>query len=517
MISEKYKSLYLSTSIKQIKDFSALLLDIEQNPSTRDLAEELFRLIHSMKGAAATMGYTGTVSVFHALEDIIQASYHKDFVINKNIIDIFFETLALLKKNLNLIDKKNKELDFSEHIKKLVKIFEDQDKVKSLKKSIVKRDKPSFIDELSHSTEIAVPAAQLNDIQNIFDDLMISVMKTKSLVKHVNNKELLASSMQADKLMSHIMRQMQDLRIIALSQIFSPLNYLVREIAREENKKVKFNVKHNGLSVDKSVLDELVEILIQLIRNSIVHGITTRQKNGSIELEANLADDKIHISLKDNGRGIDWQYIINTAIKKKIITKAQAKKMTLDQIKQLIFTSGISSSTEISTRSGRGIGLAVVQNKIKELGGNISVESNSKGTIFSMEIPLPFSMFRSLDFKFANYNFAIALSYIDEVVRLDDVKDFSKVKNFNYQKTKYKIISLANIFSLKNFAAPTKYLALLDYHGKKIALPIHSNIEEGSVVAKKMPKVLKNKKYIKGVAVGADGKPTLIINLEDLI
>lgn len=519
MISEKYKKLYLSTSLQQIKEFSQLLLDIEKNPGARDLVEDLFRLIHSMKGAAATMGFKATVNIFHTLEDIIQASYHNDFVINKNILDAFFETLKLLKKNFSSIDKKGTELNFSEHIEKLRKLSENQNKVKEVKKAATKkRTKQSFIEELNHSTEIAVPADELNNIQNSFDDLMISLMKTKSIVKHLDDQELLASAMQADKLLNHITKQLQDLRIVALSQIFNPLNYLVREISSEENKKVKFKVKDNDLSVDKSVLDELVEILIQLIRNAIVHGIGAKQKNGLINLEAKLSDDKIHIVLKDNGRGIDWQYIMNTAVKKRIISQSKAESMTLDQIKQLIFTSGISSSTEISTRSGRGIGLAVVRNKINELGGTINVESKArKGAIFTIEVPLPFSMFRSLDFKFANYNFAIPLSYIDQVIRLDEVKDFSENKDFSYKRAKYKIVSFAEIFSLKGFSAPTRYLALLNYHGKKIAIPIHSNIEEGSVVAKRMPKVLKNKKYIKGVAVGVDGKPILIINLEDLI
>lgn len=518
MISAKYKKLYLSTSLQQMEEFSKLLLEIEQKPGTRDMVEDLFRLIHSMKGAAATMGFKSTVVVFHSLEDLIQASYHNDFIVNKNVLDVFFETLKLLKKNFSLIEKGNKEYNFAEHIKKLNKAIKTQNKFKKVKRAVTRREKRDFLDDLNYSTEIAVPAESLNSIQNSFDDLMISVMKIKSIVKHLDDTELLAASMQSDKLINNITKQLQDLRVIPLSQIFNPLNYLVREIAKEENKKVQLCVNHNNISLDKSVLDELVEILIQLIRNAIVHGISTRQRKGAIHLEARLADDKINIIVRDNGRGIDWQYIMDTAIKRKIISPTKAKSMTLDDIKQLIFTSGISSSTEISTRSGRGIGLAVVRNKINELGGAINVDSSkNNGATFSIDVPLPFSMFRTLNFKFADYCFAIPLSYIDEIISLDKKFDGQNTKYYRHKRSKYHLISFANIFSVKDFAATYKYMALLDYHGSKLAIPVHSNVEEGSVVAKKMPQVLKNKKYIKGVAVGDDGRPVLILNLEDLI
>ncbi|MBT4448041.1 MAG: hypothetical protein HOD06_04925, partial [Candidatus Komeilibacteria bacterium] len=119
MISEKYKDLYLSTTRQQLKKLSDLLLYLEKKPNNQNLIENIFRLIHSMKGAAATMGYKKTVRLLHAMESLVDAVYNGDLQVNKKILNTFFDTLNILKNNFTSIDSKNKEITLDKYIKSL--------------------------------------------------------------------------------------------------------------------------------------------------------------------------------------------------------------------------------------------------------------------------------------------------------------------------------------------------------------------------------------------------------------
>jgi len=318
-------------------------------------------------------------------------------------------------------------------------------------------------------------------------------------------------------------------RIVPLKDVLSSLPYLVREIARNENKKVDIIIKDHNISLDKAIVDEIVEILIQLLKNAVAHGIADKQAKGKIIVDFSLVGDRMYVSVEDNGQGINWQNILALAIKNKIVSSQKAKTMTIEQIKNLIFQAGISKGRHLNTISGRGIGLSLVKAKTEELGGSIEVISKTnKGTKFIIDLPQPLSVFRSIIFNLLGYVFALPLDYIDKIINLDTVKNLNKVKTFTYKparqasgkaggKSKYKLINLLNIFDIKNFEPLYKYMALINYKGSKIALPIIRQIEEDELIMKRTPLILKNNKHIKGVAISAQGQAILVLDINNLI
>jgi len=208
---------------------------------------------------------------------------------------------------------------------------------------------------------------------------------------------------------------------------------------------------------------------------------------------------------------------LDMAIKNRIVSKTDSKKLTVKQIRELIFEPGISRGSKLSTTSGRGVGLSLARSKVQELGGDISIESKpGKGTCFKIDLPLPMSIFRSLEFKFGDYDLAVPLAYVDNIYKIEDDHDFSKAKNFTYKKKKYRLFHTPKIIGLRKFEAPSKYVALIKHNEGYVALPIYSKIRESELIMKRTPKILRNKKYIKGVAVSAQGKPVLILDVRSL-
>lgn len=516
MISAKYKDLYLGTAKEQMKKLADLLLYLEKKPNSQNVIENLFRLIHSMKGASATMGYKKTVDLLHSMESVVDAAYNDHLEISKKILNMFFSATEILQHNFDSIAKSGKEVNLNKDIKNFRSLVAKKGKKVSAKMQNVKKEK-HILSSIPSVAEISVSTDKLDKMQNVLEDLLINAMEIKSIVKSMDDGNLLKLCVDNDKSLGDLRRQLEMLRIVQLSQAFSSFPYLVREISRDENKEINFSIKDNNLSLDKAILDEIVEILIQLIKNAVSHGISAKQKNGKITVEVALVNDKLQLSVEDNGQGINWSEIIQMALKNKIISAKEAKGMKSDKAHKLIFMPGISKGKVLTTTSGRGMGLSLVKSKVKDLEGHIKVESKlKKGTKFTVIIPQPLSIFRSITFRFLDYNLALPLSQVDNLVKLDELKDFSKQKYFSYQKKKYQLLSLSNFLGIKSVDKLTKYLVIIKNEKNKIALPLAANISEDELIMKTRPRILKNNKYIKGVAISAKGQPVLVIDTSNL-
>lgn len=515
MISEKYKDLYISTSREQSKKLSDLLLYLEKKPNNENLIENIFRLIHSMKGAAATMAYKQTVNMFHAMESVIDAAYNHVLEIDKKTIDLFFLTLKAIEENINSIDKVNKEINLKKQIELLNNVLKGQLKTNK-NGTAIKREK-HVLGNLPTVAEISISTDKLDKLQNYLDDLLINVMQARAMVEKSNQTDLLSNCIISDKILGDIRRDLERMRIVPLKQIFSSLPYLVREVARQENKSVELIIEDNDLSLDKAILDELVEILIQLLKNAVAHGITINQKKGRINLQTILNNDKMRVVVEDNGQGIDIDGILALAVKNKIVSASVSKKMTISEIRDLIFVPGISKGQNLSTTSGRGVGLSLVKSKVEELDGQIQVISDKdKGTKFIIDFPLPLSVFRALVFKIRDYHFAVPLSYIDQIVKLEKIKDFFGAKTIRHNKKTFNLVSLAKILAKQDLNELYKYLVIINDKKKNLALPIASNISESELVMKKTPSILKKSKYFKGIAISSKGQLVLILDINNL-
>ncbi|PIR06958.1 MAG: hypothetical protein COV55_00855 [Candidatus Komeilibacteria bacterium CG11_big_fil_rev_8_21_14_0_20_36_20] len=519
MISEKYKDFYVATASKQLKKLADLFISLEKETQNRDIIEDILRLIHSMKGASATMGYKKTVILLHSIEDVFSAAYRQELSVNQKIMDTFFDYLEVLQSNFKSIKNKGQEINLTKYSSFLNRFLKQVEKKSKGSRQGAGSKKSSMSYSWYTPTEITLSTYNLNTLHNLLDDLLINIMGAKGLAKEIGDTKILSSYMEIDRIVINLKRELEKMRIVSLSQIFSSLPYLVRDIANKEGKNVELVIRDNDLSLDKAIIDELVEIVIQLLTNAVVHGISSQQKDGRIIIEASLQNDQIQVEVSDNGRGIDWKKITEMAVAKKIITRSGLKKLSDSEIRNLIFTPRVSSDKNIGLSAGRGIGLSVVKQKVKELDGEVKFEtSRNKGTKFIIDFPLPLSVFRSLCFHFGDFILALPLSCIDKIVKLKKVTDLSKDKFFTYQKSKYKLIPFFKFFMEKDFSALCKYVALMkgDRQHDQWSLPIYSNIKESELVMKRTPQVLRGNKYIKGVAVSSKGQPVLVLDISKL-
>ncbi len=513
MVNKKYQEFYLETSKEQLDKLSDLIMLWENNPRKKTLMEKILMLIHSLKGSSATMGYKKTNILFHTMEDLVDSVYREDLRITKGIVDVFFNILKALKNNLNSI-KRGRENNFKKEIRSLKNILSNkQISLTSINRRDINKKSSKFLSTWRNPSTVNIPVKKLNKLQNLLDDLLLTRSKVEILNKEGESSKTISACVGADKIINDLRREISKLSVLPLSSILSSLPYLVRTISQEEGKNIVLNIDDGNLSVDKSILDELNDIFVQLLRNSIVHGIRVNKK-GKIDLKIRLDNNLIKIEFKDNGQGINWKKTSDKAIKRKIVTRSQINKMNIKEIRELIFRPGISSLENITKESGRGVGLSLVKEKIKELKGKIEViSSKNKGTIFIIELPLPLSIFRSLMFRLGDYVFGVQLTDIKKVLNLKEIQDFSKTKSYNYRGTRYKVLHIKDKIGLNNFTILAKYIILLN---NKTCLPVSGKINENEMVIKKLSEIFNKLVYIKGVAVNSSGQIVLILDINKL-
>lgn len=334
---------------------------------------------------------------------------------------------------------------------------------------------------------------------------------------------------------------MKNLLMLPISTIVEGFPKLVRDLARDQAKDVEINITGKEIEVDKRILEELKDPLIHLIRNCVDHGIKTPQlrsenkkpEKAIIYLDFKSLDGrKLEISIADDGAGIDSEKVIAQAIKMGLIAKGDETKMSNDEINQLIFKSGFSTSTMITDLSGRGLGLAIVKEKVEKLGGSIYVETKAEiGTNFQLLLPQNLSTYRGVLVRIGDFLSFLPISSVERTIRIhpDEIKT---VENKETIVLGDKIISLTKLSAVlgivsKNQISTTKsnnskeenYLpvVILTMGNQQIGFVVDEVLEEQEILVKELGKQLKSVRNISGATVLGTGKVVPVLNASDLM
>ncbi|HLT55465.1 MAG TPA: chemotaxis protein CheA, partial [Bacillota bacterium] len=301
--------------------------------------------------------------------------------------------------------------------------------------------------------------------------------------------------------------------------------------ARDLGKKINLEIIGAETELDRTVIDEIGDPLVHLIRNSVDHGIEMpevrkkagKPETGKIILRAYHSGNHVFIEIEDDGAGINREKVQAKAIENGLVTKEEAELLTDDQIAQFILASGFSTAEKVSDISGRGVGLDVVKNKIESLGGQINIEtSQGNGSIFSIQLPLTLSIISTLLVKVQQETYAIPLSSIIETVLLEKEQLMyahgSKVMDFRGQVIP--LISLTDVFEVPvtEEVDDTYYAIVVVKKGEKLTgLIVDSFIGQKEIVLKSLGNYLKDVFAISGATILGDGEVALIIDPNALV
>ncbi|MFX3632936.1 MAG: chemotaxis protein CheW [Candidatus Pristimantibacillus sp.] len=378
---------------------------------------------------------------------------------------------------------------------------------------------------------IRVDIERLDTLMNLFSELLIDRVRLEQLSTEIQRSDLTETVEHMSRVSSDLQNIVLKLRMVPVDSVFNRFPRMVRDLSKSLDKKIELVITGADTELDRTVIDEIGDPLVHLLRNSIDHGIETvadriaagKPETGTIELRAFHSGNHVFIEVEEDGAGINRERILKTAIKNGVITEDKAASLTNDEIHMLIFAAGFSTADKISDISGRGVGLDVVKTKITSLGGNVTVESAlGKGTKFSVQLPLTLSIISAMLIKLGSEKYAIPLTSIVEtgIIRRDQILNVHGNEMIEFRNSVIPIISLSRVLDSPDYneVEETETEIVVIRKGDKwAAVMVDEFIGQSEIVLKTLGKYLTNTAAVSGATILGDGQVALIIDPNALI
>lgn len=671
MDTSQYLSMFLEESMDNLQTLNETLLELEQNPDDIDKLNEIFRVAHTIKGMAATMGFSKMAELTHNMENILSKFRDGELTADQYVVTILFKCLDTLEQMVNNIsedaedttdiqtlikeltaltskDTKEEEQLVSSEIIELneydisvlkqasergfnvfdIKIILDENTLlksaraflifKSLEEAggeiiksnpssedienenfefeieivyitnrelnetldlvnsnseiknvevveidfnkekvndtetetkekakeeqkVIKTEEKEIVKEISKPVtnvpkentpshkkahqSVRVDLERLDKFMNMVSELVIHRTRLEQISTNHRLTDLNETLEQVARTTSDLQDLVMKIRMLPLDIVFNRFPRMIRDLSLELGKEIDFVIEGQDTELDRTVIDEIGEPLIHLIRNAVDHGIEPtkeervlngKKPEGTIKLIAYQEGTKAVIKVQDDGKGINVEKVKAKAEKLGVNTEA----MSYNEIVNLIFMQGFSTKEQVTDISGRGVGMDVVKTKIASLGGTVDlISEGGKGSTFIITLPLTLQIIKALLVKVGEETLAISLGYIDRVIDFtpDLIKKTNNKEVLMYRDNVIPLIRVNEHLGINSGELEKSFVVIVKVGEKVVGLLVDSLLGQQEIVIKPLGKTLQGLKEYIGATILGDGLVTLILDVAALI
>ncbi len=391
--------------------------------------------------------------------------------------------------------------------------------------------------ELKHSGNDKENAVRKNDtVLKLVEYLNWNDGYSKTIEQQLSAiaKSLKQNHRSIEVMTTNLLEEIKNVLMFPFSSLLEIFPKVIRELSHDQKKDVSLDVHDAEIEIDKRILEELKDPFMHLIRNCIDHGIekpNERKQKGknprgliSIEI-AQKESGKVEINFSDDGAGVDLEKVRTSALKQKLISDEDAGMMNDQQILSLVFHSGVSSSALITDISGRGLGLAIVREKVEKLGGSVSIKSRpGVGTSFQIILPLTLATFRGIFVRLGEQFLVIPTANVKRVIRIkkNDIKTVENKDTILLDGKVFSLVKLSDILGIEQKESETKQydvyqVVIVSLNENELALIVDEILGEQEVLIKPLGKQLTRVENISSVTVLGNGKVVPVLNVFDLM
>jgi two-component system chemotaxis sensor kinase CheA len=574
MITPEMKARFTQETGDLCEEAELMLLAFERVPDKLELAANAFRALHSIKGNAGFFGFAELEKISHAAENVLDSIRNGAKRPDKNIMSVILSSIDYLRngaknigenasvdanetarltaaleslndENFNPDEKRNDQLN-----NKAAVIIEDEyaasaeteNGVESEKSdSRVKSNDGGAVRETQKSP--AAPAASASQFIRIDTekldtllDLVGEMVIAESMV--ANCPDLKGLQLEKfEKAIHHLNKITRDIqetalamRMIPLSSTFHKMERLVRDLSNKFNKKIKLEIAGEETEVDKTIIEQISDPLVHIIRNSIDHGLESNEERvragkpstGTIRIEAKHSAGEVWIIIEDDGRGLNREKIIKKAVENSLI-KGDGSELKDEEVWKLIFEPGFSTAEKVSNISGRGVGMDVVRRNIEKIRGRIDVRTQKDaGTMIILRIPLTLAIIDGMEIAIGKARYIIPISSIRQSFKTTSNKithtpDGNEIVNVRGELLP--VIRLHKMYNIKSSYSKLEdgLLIIVENNEKKCCLFVDELIGQQQIVIKGLSNYLGHVRGVSGCAIMGDGEVSLILDIGDLI
>ncbi|HCZ32828.1 MAG TPA: hypothetical protein DHV93_04860 [Holophagaceae bacterium] len=399
-------------------------------------------------------------------------------------------------------------------------------------------------DEKGSSDTIRVSQAKLEQFMNIVAELIISKTMISHLVERlvpqVNGhpaagvaKELAHASVHLDHVSKEIQASVLGIRMVPVKTVFTKFPRMLRDLAKASGKKIDLHMTGEDTEIDKSIIEELGDPMIHLIRNSADHGIESpevrlkagKPEVGTVTLRARHEGDSVIVEIEDDGKGIDPAVIRAKAVEKGLLSQDRADAMPDEEVVELIFMPGFSTAAKVTDISGRGVGMDVVRSNVRKLNGRVGVRSTvGKGSIFTIRLPLTLAIIDALLVSSGGQVFALPGTSVEETLIVPP-ETLSHLTSRRAIDLRGEVLGVSRLKHLLKSTSPTNAadeadglsVVVVSAAGRRMGIIVDAFVRRQEVVIKPLAPYLASLPGISGASIMGDGGVVLILDPAELM
>jgi len=378
---------------------------------------------------------------------------------------------------------------------------------------------------ISEVKSVRVDVDQLDELHSLVEQLVTSRIKLRQAVDGSASAGGRDTLDELDKISSNLQDTVMDMRLIPLKKVFDKFPRLVRDLARAEDKRVDFSVAGENIELDRTILDEISDPLMHVLRNAVDHGIEPpgdreaagKPRTGSVELRAEREHDTVVITVEDDGGGIDADVIRAEAADKGIRPREELDDLPDEEIYDYIFHPGFSTNDEITDVSGRGVGMDVVKTTVESLDGSVNVDSTlGEGTTVSIRLPVSVAIIKVLFVQADGREFGVPIKYIDEIAKDTRIQRVDGAEVIVHDDRIFPLIRLREALDLAENGHDGGMTVRIRPADRQIALRCDDVSRQEEVVVTPLQGPLKGTEGLSGTAVVGDGNVVPILDVNSL-
>ncbi|WP_342476938.1 chemotaxis protein CheA [Paenibacillus sp. FSL H7-0350] len=326
---------------------------------------------------------------------------------------------------------------------------------------------------------------------------------------------------------SDLQEGMMKTRMLPMEHLFGRFPRMIRDLAQKSGKEIEFIIEGNETELDRSLIEEISDPLIHILRNAVDHGLESPEeraasgklRKGTITLRASHQGNMIVITISDDGRGIDTGKVKEAAVRRGFVTAEEVKRMTDKELVMLIFRSGISTARTVTDLSGRGVGMDIVKAHIEKLNGIIDIETApNQGSVFTIKVPLTLAIIRSLLVKLGSSTFAIPLINVIEIFRMK-AEDIVTIQGQEVCQFRDQVLPLVRLHRMlqveeeEHTADGRLFVVIVGFADKRVCLVVDETIGNQEIVIKSLGSYIGSVPYIAGSTILGDGRVAHILDI----
>lgn len=544
---EKYAELFAAEAREHLSEIGRALVALESDPADGEPLALVFRSVHTIKGMAAAMGYDVASKLAHNIETVLDELRTGRRVATPAVVDLLLESSDTLEEAVEATVEGVDPPDPSRTIERLVlwRLSEDPsgeplEETRALRGGgsnalAVAADvggvgSAALSHRRSDRSRVRVDIRRLDALMNLVGELTIVRNQLRASPVVRGSEPLMSAVERASRLIAEMQTHVVESRMVPMWQIFDRFPRLVRDAARSSTREVELSIAGKDLELDRSLLDAISDPLVHLLRNAVDHGVEApdereaagKPRAGRIELSARRERSRVVIIVRDDGRGIDRAEVLGKAREEGLVP-ADAEPSD-QELLRILARPGFTTARQVTSLSGRGVGLNVVEDTIRSLGGSVALETGiGLGTAFRIELPLTLAIARALMVSVSGQIYALPTTFTRESF---EVPDTALARSHGREWVDWRgqqvpVTRLRELFAGVggNGGARRGKLRLvgIEFGGARLAVEVDRFIGEEEIVIKPFDPPGGTIPVFSGATVLADGRPALVLDVGNLM